>query len=270
LARSTKLECGETAPFASPLDRGRRIVLAAVAYLVFGVGALFLAALVLPATRRRHHDPDAAERAVQRRLHRALRGYLRWLERCDLLRVRAPGGEALARPGRLVVANHPTGLDALAFVALMPQVDLIVKESHLRNPFLGSVARAAGYAPNAGGVTVVEACVQRLLRGRSVLVFPEGTRSPRGGLAPFQRGAAHIALRSGCDLLPVTIRCKPEVVVRDRGWWQLPDCAIDLQLDVGAPLAVEDLAGGESTPGRAARAVTGALRTHFESGSRRV
>ncbi|MFH1124744.1 MAG: lysophospholipid acyltransferase family protein, partial [Pseudomonadota bacterium] len=41
--------------------------------------------------------------------------------------------------------------------------------------------------------------------GASVLIFPEGTRSPDGRLQPFRPGGFHLALRSGCDIMPVVI-----------------------------------------------------------------
>jgi len=41
---------------------------------------------------------------------------------------------------------------------------------------------------------------------RSVLMFPEGTRSPDGKIQDFKSGAGFLAMRSGCDVLPVLIR----------------------------------------------------------------
>ena len=45
----------------------------------------------------------------------------------------------------------------------------------------------------------------QLAAGRSVLMFPEGTRSPDGSLQEFKSGAGYLALRSGCDVLPIHI-----------------------------------------------------------------
>jgi 1-acyl-sn-glycerol-3-phosphate acyltransferase len=46
---------------------------------------------------------------------------------------------------------------------------------------------------------------ERIKSGASVVVFPEGTRSEDGRLQPFKRGGFLLALKSGCDLVPVTI-----------------------------------------------------------------
>ena len=51
-----------------------------------------------------------------------------------------------------------------------------------------------------------------LAAGRSVLMFPEGTRSPDGTMQEFKSGAGYLALRSGCDVLPIHIRGTYEVL----------------------------------------------------------
>jgi 1-acyl-sn-glycerol-3-phosphate acyltransferase len=45
-----------------------------------------------------------------------------------------------------------------------------------------------------------------------VLIFPEGTRSQDGSLQPFKPGGFHLALRSGCDIIPIAITGSREIV----------------------------------------------------------
>ena len=52
-------------------------------------------------------------------------------------------------------------------------------------------------------IAAVEAALKRLEGGRSVVVFPEETRSPTGERVPFKKGAALLALRSGLPILPI-------------------------------------------------------------------
>jgi long-chain acyl-CoA synthetase len=48
--------------------------------------------------------------------------------------------------------------------------------------------------------------------GRSVLMFPEGTRSADGEIHEFRSGAGYLALRAQCDVLPVLIRGTHDVM----------------------------------------------------------
>jgi 1-acyl-sn-glycerol-3-phosphate acyltransferase len=171
----------------------------------------------------------------------------------------------LRGPGpRLVVANHPTLIDVIAIIACMPQADCVVKGAHWRNPLMRAIVRGADYIPNTDGDGLVSTCVERLREGRSLLLFPEGTRSPEGRLGAFHRGAAHIALRSGCDVLPVTIRCDPPAFTKGARWHDVPDRIIELTVEVRDPFPVpERLPSLPETP-LAARRMTVALRELYE------
>ena len=146
----------------------------------------------------------------------------------------------------------------------MPQADCVVKASHYHNPFLARAIKGAGYISDLDGPGLVADCVERLMRGRSVIVFPEGTRSPANDLGPFLRGAAHVALRAGCDPIPVTIKCEPPTLYRGRAWWDVPERQFTLTLTVDEPLVVKDVLEQPMALPRAARVLTTALRDHFE------
>ncbi|RPI65083.1 MAG: 1-acyl-sn-glycerol-3-phosphate acyltransferase [Ignavibacteriae bacterium] len=99
---------------------------------------------------------------------------------------------------------------------------------------------------------VLEGVVDTMSTGSSVLVFPEGTRSPDGTLGPFRRGVVAIAVRSGTPVVPValigTAAILPARTNRLSGG--------DVQLVIHAPLSV----GGERTP-QEEKALVGRLRS---------
>ncbi len=241
-----------------------RLLATALGYAILGIASLLLACIVLPGLRAVASGGDDAEIRAQRILHRWVRAYLRVVESLQIVRIECTGAERLRQPGVLVVANHPTLLDVLALISLMPQADCVVKESYYQNRFLRGVAHAVGYIPKRTGAQVVASCVERLVRGRSLIIFPEGTRSPANGLGRFLRGAAHVALRSGCDPVPVTIRCDPPNLYHGRRWWDVPDGRFVLTLRVGEPLRVKDVVDAEASPPRAARMLTESLHDYFE------
>ena len=55
----------------------------------------------------------------------------------------------------------------------------------------------------------VTQALDRLAQSMPMLVFPEGTRSPAGGLRRFRRGPFEIACRANVPVVPVLIRCEP-------------------------------------------------------------
>ncbi|MBT9556272.1 MAG: 1-acyl-sn-glycerol-3-phosphate acyltransferase [Myxococcales bacterium] len=125
--------------------------------------------------------------------------------------------------GKLVVANHPTYIDIVFLLALVPDAVCVFKRSILRNPVMRGPVYASGYLVNDDGPTLVASAAQVLAAGSSLVVFPEGTRSEAGGrLQPLHRGAAHAAIAANVALQPIAIRCDPPMLVRGLPWYRLP------------------------------------------------
>ena len=77
-------------------------------------------------------------------------------------------------------------------------------------------------AKGLSGASVITAGLDRIKRGFPVLIFPEGTRSPPGGVGKMTRGAFEIARRSGVPIIPLLIRANPPTLHRGMKWYSLP------------------------------------------------
>jgi 1-acyl-sn-glycerol-3-phosphate acyltransferase len=234
-----------------------------LSFAVFGLAGLALGAIVFPAMRLAVRDPAAREQRCQRLVQRCFALFVRLMVGLGVLVVDVRDGEKLAEPGQLVVANHPTLIDVVVLVSLMPQADCVVKREAWSNPFMRGVLRATGYLPNDGGDALVEACAERLRAGRSLVLFPEGTRSPEGSLGPFRRGFAHVALASGAPLRTVVIRCDPPTLMRGQPWYDVPERRVHLSVHCGGMVDARELAGDAPTRGAAARRVATGLRDFY-------
>jgi 1-acyl-sn-glycerol-3-phosphate acyltransferase len=245
----------------SELSRLWRVARTGSAFaLFFGGGALL--ALALPAARRLAGDPAGFDRRAQRWIARGYRAFMAYAEGLGLTEVRFEGIERLREPGpRVVVPNHPTLLDTPLLGQCMPQADCIANPDWADHPLLRGAIAAANYVRNDAGAEAIDEGVRRLREGRSLLIFPEGTRTPRGvPLGPLRRGAAHIALRAGAPLQPVVIQCAPRTLMKGQRWHDVPDRPFVLSVRVLPPLVPKDVLEGGESASVAARKVTAALR----------
>jgi 1-acyl-sn-glycerol-3-phosphate acyltransferase len=143
---------------------------------------------------------------------RFARGWARSILKLAGISVRVVHGERLTpEASSIVISNHESFADILVLLAVLPmQTRFLAKRSIFRVPVLGWSIAAAGFIPvdrgeRARGLATVEAALARLSGGRSVVIFPEETRTRTGELSEFKRGAALLALRSGLPLLPVAL-----------------------------------------------------------------
>jgi 1-acyl-sn-glycerol-3-phosphate acyltransferase len=219
------------------LARQWRAFRTGLAFAVFGIGAFIVAFVIIPVLRftlGTRSDPTVR---VQSIVHRGFRWFEWFVSILGLIRVSRVGFERLAGDGpRFVIANHPTLIDVILLGTSLRQADCVVKKAALRNLYLRRIVTAAGYVPNDEGDRLVDACVRKLRAGRTLLMFPEGTRSPRGELGRIQRGAARVALRSGVPLLPVVITCDPPMLMKGQPWYEVPERTARLTLVAQQPI----------------------------------
>ncbi|MGE3538587.1 MAG: lysophospholipid acyltransferase family protein [Candidatus Tectimicrobiota bacterium] len=132
--------------------------------------------------------------------------------------------------GCIFIANHPTLIDVVAIMSCVPRCNCIVKASLWEHAYIGSVVRAAQYIPNKHAAQIIADCQQSFQAGRSLIIFPEGTRSPASGLRPFNRGAAQIALRTEVPIVLISITCDPPTLLKGQAWYEVPARPFRLRL----------------------------------------
>ena len=146
--------------------------------------------------------------------------------------VSVTGREALdqLRGPVVLVANHSSHLDAPLVLTTLPERwrrRTVVAAA--ADYFFDTWSRAAGSAlafstipmerrGEANGAGARGRAAALLAQGWSVLVFPEGTRSPDGWAGEFRRGAAHLAVAARVPVVPVAIRGSYAAMPRGRSW----------------------------------------------------
>ncbi|MEC8651547.1 MAG: lysophospholipid acyltransferase family protein [Planctomycetota bacterium] len=200
-------------------------------------------------------DPRRRARRLQTFTSRAYRFMHWWLSASRILSFewrrtarQLPDGPCI------VIANHPTLVDVTAITAALGGAISIVKPGvynrAMVKPLLFGLGHVEGPGPDpirAG--KVVDDIVERLAWGIPVIIFPEGTRSPPAGLAPFGRVAFEAARRAAVPLVSLGVRCDPIYLSKDVPPLRPPHPRPHLTVDL---LAVD--AHDATEPSRALRA----------------
>ena len=121
-------------------------------------------------------------------------------------------GSVPADPRRpyVVVANHESFVDILLICHVPMEMKWMSKSDFFRYPFIGWAMRLAGdirleRGDKKSGVRALVECRDRLDKRVSVMIFPEGTRSPTGELGEFKDGAFRLAIDAGVPILPLAV-----------------------------------------------------------------
>lgn len=253
--------------FNAPLDgfagRQWRRLWTALSFLLFGLGAVVFGLVVFPLLLLLVWDRERRERLARRLIAILFGGFIHFMGLFVLSWTLDGLPLADEGRGRVVVANHPTLIDAVFLLWCFPGADCVVKAAHWRNPLMMFAVRAAGYLPNADDEVVLEEGVRRVRAGRTLLLFPQGTRTRPGEEPDFRRGGAVIAARAGALLQPVRIRCEPPALRKGEPWLAVPSRRGHFTLRALPPIDPRDWLAEPTDSRRSERAGTRNLTEHL-------
>ena len=235
-------------------------------FFVFGFAELFFAVFVFPVLMLTVRDLGRRQQIGKVIMHFNFRWFVELMRGVGVLTYEVRNLERLDRPGLLILANHPTLIDVVFMISFLKNADCIVKGALVKNPFTRYAIESAGLIPNsASGAELIDRCARSMERGNCLVVFPEGSRSDPSELLAFQRGASHIAVRSGKNITPVVIRVGAHNLGRGSRWWNPPSKPIHFVFDVQEDLAVQPFLDRQPELPAAARELTAHLRTYFQT-----
>lgn len=245
------------------LNRLWRLVATAISFFVFGIGGLLIPFVIVPIVNtllpggktKRHQRGKAV-------IHHAFRGYIWLMKILGVLTYTVEGKEKL-QSAQLVLANHPTLIDVIFLISMIPNANCVVKSALLRNPFTRGPVTAAGYIINDDTADeVILAAKEAFERGEALIVFPEGTRSKPGLPLTLKRGASNIAVRAEADITPVTILCKPITLTKGAPWYRIPLTKPHFSIVINDVIKIEPYTNGKQST-VAARNLTKDLTQYF-------
>jgi 1-acyl-sn-glycerol-3-phosphate acyltransferase len=120
------------------------------------------------------------------------------------------------------MSNHQGGYDIFALQGHLPfDFKWLAKRELFSIPFFGWTITAAGYISidrkgTRDTVRAMNEAAQKIRDGMSVVIFPEGSRSPDGSIQPFKKGGITLAIKSKVPIVPMAIVGSREIMPKGR------------------------------------------------------
>jgi len=158
------------------------------------------------------------------------------------VKVRVEGMEHLNGKGPYIfMSNHQGAYDIFTLLAHLPyQFKWLAKKELFSIPFFGWTMAAVGYISiDRGGtrdtVEAMNEAAQKIRDGMSVVIFPEGSRSPDGSIQPFKKGGFTLAIKSKVPIVPIAISGSRDIMPKDR----LTVAPGEIRMFVGHPIEIQ-------------------------------
>ena len=117
-----------------------------------------------------------------------------------------PFEEKFNKPA-VIIANHQSHIDIPLILMLHPKILILTNDWVQKNIFYGRIVKLADYYPTSNGFEKnMQLLKEKIKEGFSVLIYPEGSRSPDLKIKRFHKGAFEFAKKLGIDILPIIIQ----------------------------------------------------------------
>ncbi|NVK56206.1 MAG: 1-acyl-sn-glycerol-3-phosphate acyltransferase [Alteromonadaceae bacterium] len=237
---------------------------AAMCYFLFGFGALIVGIFFrllsplpfIPAAKR--------QLMIRWSVHKGCLTFIRLMRFFGLIRYTFDvESMKQARPGHIVIANHPSLIDVVLLLAVNEQMCCFVKSAVWESVFTGAVVRQAGYIPN-NAEQVLPMAAAKLEAGENILIFPEGTRTKENNVIRFKRGAANMAVAVNAAIMPVVIECHPRALKKGDKWYDIPPGGPAFTLTSKSLITLEDCIDTSLPRPKQYRQLTSYLESYYE------
>jgi 1-acyl-sn-glycerol-3-phosphate acyltransferase len=175
-----------------------------------------------------------------RSVHGVARAWARSILAVSGVRVRVEGRERIDSGAAFIcMCNHQSNFDIPVLLGHFPlPFRWLAKAELFRIPIFGRAMRGAGYisidrSNRPAAIESLRRAAEAVRGGVSVMIFPEGTRSPDGILKPFKKGGFVMAIEAGVPIVPVALRGTFDIMPKNR----LLIRPRAVTLVIGAPIA---------------------------------
>lgn len=181
-----------------------RLAFTAFAFALFGLGGIVFGFFLTPWLKMAGGTPEEKKSLARRVVKRWFGLFVSVVTSLGLVRIEVKNPEAFQKKGAILAANHPSLIDIVCLLSIVPEATTIVKASLLKNWFTRAPILGAGYIPNDAGPEALVLLEAELSRGVSFVIFPEGTRTPiqLSEMPKMHRGTAQLALHANRPITP--------------------------------------------------------------------
>jgi 1-acyl-sn-glycerol-3-phosphate acyltransferase len=179
--------------------------------------------------------------ATARGVHKVAQSWGRSILWVSGVRVRVVGAERMDPAAAVIcMSNHQSNFDIPVLLGYLPvPFRWLAKAELFKIPVFGRAMRGAGYIPidrsdRPAAIESLRQAAAAIRGGVSVVIFPEGTRSPDGALKPFKKGGFVMAIEAGVPIVPVALRGTFDIMPKNR----LLIRPREVSIVIGAPIAV--------------------------------
>lgn len=171
--------------------------------LIFALGAIIIGFIIIPLSTFKF-DENEKRKYCANVVHKSWNFFCKML--CAFHTIEIEINDELKNISqKVIVASHPSLLDIVILIGLIPNCLCIAKKELLKNPIMHNIVKSLYIINDIELKEFQEETKKALESGFNIIIFPTGTRTLENEEIKIHKGAAQIAIYANEDIIPIKI-----------------------------------------------------------------
>lgn len=233
--------------FLGSFSSVRRSFVVIFLFAFFGAGALLISYVIFPCIAI-FEKKEKKKQSYSSVIHKTWRFFIQLMEKAGSIKVLLENPEKLETEtqqntkGKIIVANHPSFIDIVLLIGLMPNTICIAKKELKKNFFMGNIVKSLYLINDQDNEKLLKDAVEVLNNGFNIVIFPTGTRTLEGEELKLHKGASMMALHAKADILPVYISCNYRFLAKNQKIYDAGKKPVQYTITVNELIKIDDFA----------------------------
>lgn len=180
-----------------------RAVIVILEMFIFAIGGLFIGLVIIPLSTLKYKDLEHRKFCANV-IHKTWKFFSNLLYKLGTIKV-SSNGDFTNISGKVIVANHPSLLDIVFLIGLIPNCLCLAKKELLKNPIMHKIVKHLYIINDVDLDEFQNETKKALENGFNIIIFPTGTRTLPNEKLKIHKGSAQIAINANVDIIPITI-----------------------------------------------------------------
>ena len=211
-----------------------RSILAVFCFFIFGIGAGILNFLLFPFIK---NNKELCSDII----HNTWRFFVNLMMFLKLFRLDVKKLEKIEN--KVIVSTHPSFIDIVILIALIPRSTCFVKKELAHNPILKNLVTSI-FITNEVELDELKSESKKMLdRGFNVIIFPSGIRHRRDEFPKIRKGASLVALNAGKNIVPIKMFSDRDFLFINQPFYAVSDRCVNFEIEQMREINIADFIG---------------------------
>lgn len=211
-----------------------RSILAVFCFFIFGIGAVILNFLLFPFIK---NNKELCSDII----HNTWKFFVNLMMFLKLFRLDVKNLEKIEN--KVIVSTHPSFIDIVILIALIPRSTCFVKKELAHNPILKNLVTSI-FITNEVELDELKSESKKMLdRGFNVIIFPSGIRHRRDEFPKIRKGASLVALNAGKNIVPIKVFSDRDFLFINQPFYAVSDRCVNFEIEQMREINIADFIG---------------------------